>query len=668
MFSKWEKKFQTILLAVLAALLLSAATQAKPLLEQRIEHEGIVVDLEIERVDEKDASTPLREGDDVRVRFQITDTTSQAPMSGLYPAAWMDRILDPDDPLESDEVKACQDKVAGFIGGTLLAQPELDLNVYYVLALNEDASISVVDPLFGFGGSKLLDMVLLKSPGIDWALSQDQRHLYVSMPKVNQVAVVSLATWRVIENLDAGNSPGRLALQGDGRYLWVAYDEPMEGESESGVVVIDTAQQRQVARIPTGGGSHHIALSDDDRHAFITNPASGTVSVIDVHSLAKVHDVATGQGPASIDYSPLAQAAYVSHQDGTLAAVTASSDKPFASMMAEPGLGQIKVAPGGRLALVLNPGEDVVHVIDTARNRIVQTGDMMNEPDQIAYTDELAYIRHRKSSIVLMIPLGELGRDGKPVPIIDFPGGQYAPGDTEHPTFASGIVQAPGATAVLVSNPRDKVIYYYKEGMAAPMGHFRNYRRQPRAVQVIDRSLREISSGTYETTVKLRRPGHYDLAFFLDTPSMIHCFPLDIETNPALLAKNKEEKPSKVEVVQFDNRAKVDEESVLRYRLSDPKSGEPQRQLDDLQAFTMLVPGTWFAHQPAKEIEAGLYEVRFTPPQPGVYYVYLRSSRLGLDIGQGDYLILDARADASADTSPAPQAASPKESRDIAPQ
>ena len=33
------------------------------------------------------------------------------------------------------------------------------------LALNEDATISVVDPLFGYGNSKLLTMVFLKSPG-----------------------------------------------------------------------------------------------------------------------------------------------------------------------------------------------------------------------------------------------------------------------------------------------------------------------------------------------------------------------------------------------------------------------------------------------------------------------------------------------------------------------
>ena len=32
---------------------------------------------------------------------------------------------------------------------------------------------------------------------------------------------------------------------------------------------------------------------------------------------------------------------------------------------------------------------------------------------------------------------------------------------------------------MIVANPADKMIYYYTEGMAAPMGSFQNYRRVP---------------------------------------------------------------------------------------------------------------------------------------------------------------------------------------------
>ena len=55
----------------------------------------------------------------------------------------------------------------------------------------------VVDPLFGYGGSRLLEMTVLESPGEDWVLSADASLLFVSMPFVGKVAVVDTASWDV---------------------------------------------------------------------------------------------------------------------------------------------------------------------------------------------------------------------------------------------------------------------------------------------------------------------------------------------------------------------------------------------------------------------------------------------------------------------------------------
>src|SRR4029450_12303692 len=78
----------------------------------------------------------------------------------------------------------------------------------------------------------------------------------------------------------------------------------------------------------------------------------------------------------------------------------------------------------------------------------------------------------------------------------------------------------------------DQVIYYYTEGMAAPMGHFGNYRRQPLAVLVRDASLREAEPGVYRTKAKLTGRGAYDVAFLLDSPRFFHCFELTVAENP----------------------------------------------------------------------------------------------------------------------------------------
>jgi YVTN family beta-propeller protein len=128
-------------------------------------------------------------------------------------------------------------KTKSFLEGGLFSKPDIDLNAYYVLALNEDPTISVVDPLFGFGGSKLLAMVPLKSRGDDWVLSADQRALYVSMPDSNAVAVVDTTSWEVRASIATGLSPSRVALQPDQHYLWVANLGSGTEEKKGGVKV-----------------------------------------------------------------------------------------------------------------------------------------------------------------------------------------------------------------------------------------------------------------------------------------------------------------------------------------------------------------------------------------------------------------------------------------------
>ena len=126
---------------------------------------------------------------------------------------------------------------ATMLQGSLFTPPEADLNVYYVVTLNHNETLSVVDPLFGFGGSKLLALVPLAARGDDWALGPGGRQIFVAMPDANQVAVVDTQTWKVTANLPGGIRPDRLGLQPDGRLLWVAGGA--DGSDDFGVTVID---------------------------------------------------------------------------------------------------------------------------------------------------------------------------------------------------------------------------------------------------------------------------------------------------------------------------------------------------------------------------------------------------------------------------------------------
>ncbi|MFY9820929.1 MAG: YncE family protein, partial [Thermoanaerobaculia bacterium] len=485
-------------------------------------HEGIAVELQVDPLQPAPGRL-LTEGDDAAIRFKISDQTTGNPVAGAYPSAWLDLLR----PGESAGDQ-CAKRIGELLGSDLFNRPALDLNVYYVLALNQDATISVVDPLFGFGGTKLLAMVQLDSPGEDWVLSPDKTRLFVSLPDSGRVAVVDAASWKVISRIDLGGRPRRLAWQPDGAYLWVGLDA-------GGIAAIRTADLAVAARIATGAGAHDLAVAGDNRFVFVTNREARTLSVVDVAKLAKVRDVPLSTAPTAVAYSSQAQAAYVaSEEDGVITAVAAEREVPLAHIQSAPGIGSLRFAPGGRFAFVPNPRADRVFILDAAANRIVQTAAIDGGPDQIDFSDTLAYVRRRGSETLVMIPLGQIGEAGKDVPLADTPGGQSPFGKVSRPSPADSIVRAPGETAVLIANPGDRAIYYYREGMAAPMGSFANYDREPRAVLVVDRTLKERRPGTYETVAKAPLPGRYRVAFFLDAPRTLHCFELAVAAAPEL--------------------------------------------------------------------------------------------------------------------------------------
>lgn len=628
----------SILLLLVSAQHLSAQTDDAKSAVKKIVREGIAVELEIEPLDsQKKKSSVITEGDIATLRFTITDTNTGTRLGGLRPSSWMSGR-------RKDDTNDCSKKIANFLSGSLLTRPQLDFNAYYVLALNQDSTISVVDPLFHYGGTKLLALVGLNSPGEDWALTSDQAKLFVSLPDSNQVAVVDSRTWKVLTNLSLEGRPTRIALQPDEQYLWVAYGTSSNEPGSSGVAVIAAADMKIVARIPTGRGHHEIAFSADSSVAFVTNKDEGTVTTISVRELKKIKDIATGRKPVSIAFCDRASAVYVANQeDGTIVTIDASGQKVLASVQAQPGLGQIKFAPGDRFGFVVNQEKNLVYILETSSNRIIQVADVKGRPDQITFSSTLAYLRTKESEFVYMIPLDQIGQEGKPVPTLDFPGGQSPLGKISRPSLADTIIKAPEPAAVLVANAFDKTIYYYKEGMAAPMGNFSNYKREPRAVLVVNRSLKERSSGVYEITAQLPAAGTYDLAFFLDSPRIAHCFGILISESPEM-AQSRNASKIKVEALPTSSVIQVGQNVRLRFSIINSETREKKKGLQDVHALVFLAPGIWQNRQDAQEKEEGIYEIEFTPPQAGIYYVYLGSPSQGLNFKSGHQLTLRAQA------------------------
>ena len=602
-------------------------------LPRTIEEKGIRVTFETTRAGGPQAQgDSFQEGDAVRFRFTITDSTGKVPIRSANARAWLSLRREGEIPAAN----AAKVKASRFITGGIFGQADLDLNSFYVLALNGDATISVVDPHFGFGSTKLLALIPLSANGYDWVMTQDQAKIFVSIPEKKQIAVIDTSRWEVSHHIEAGLRPARLALQPDGQYLWAAG----EGASDTSLAAFRTDTFTPVARLPIGRGNHDLAVTSNSSFVFVTNGEDDSISIIDTRALAKMKEIKIGRGPVAAAYSELADALYVcATETGEITVLDTKTLAVTKTIRTKPGLAHIATAPGGRHVLAVNRKTDTVEIIDASSAEIIQSGTVGRAPFQITFSSELAYINHLVSSEIFMLPLSQIGRRGQPLSVVTFPAGQHPLGETWQGSPAARIVPVPGEGAVLLADTGDRAIYYYKEGMAAPMGTFSNYTREPMAVQVVDRSLRERGTpGVYETVAKLGKPGLYDVIFFLDSPKIVDGFELAVAPNPKLEAERNAPKVVIAPLIPT-MPAKGDETATFKFRVTDKKTSEPVTGLRDM-VIVIMAPGNWHERQIAKEEGDGVYSVTVTPPQAGVYYAHAQCLSLNVQFGNPNYPVL----------------------------
>ncbi len=594
-----------------------AALAQQPAQAQKLVEQGVAIEFTVEP--SSATAKTVKAGEDANIKFKVTDTTTGTPIKGLNLSAWL-TLRAGAKPTDGQQ---CRQKIQSYLTGSMRARPDVDLNSYYILALNKSADISVIDPLLGFGGSKLLTLVMMKSPGEDWVLTNDREKLFVTLPLINQVAVIETRSWKVANYIDTGVKPTSITLQPDQKYVWIGHEGGQP--AGSGVTVIDTGTLKVAAQIATGAGRHEIVVSSDNRFAFVSNRESKTVSIIDVQKLTKLNDVKVGPSPVSLVLSELSKATYaVSETDGFVTVLDAQG-KLLTRIKVRPGSRVLRFAPGGRYGFVLNTRESLVSIFDAASNRVVHEVKVGKDPDQIMFSNTFAFIRSLGTESVNMIRLATIGSE---VDITEFPGGQGLPGEGSTPVRADSIVLAPEGNSVILANPVDKVIYYYSEGMAAPMGNFQNYRREPLAVLIVDRSLRETKPGIYSTTMKLPASGRYDVAFLTDSPRIAHCFETAADPNPLL----KEESPValRIEHQSREVQLQVGQNFPLRFKLIESKTNKAKDELKDVRVLTFLGPGTWQRRDIAKPLGDGMYEVTLNVPETGVYMVYVESASMGV--------------------------------------
>jgi len=614
---------QTLSILIIFALTLlsggAAAADTPPGGIQKISSKGLDIEFWLDPVPGQ-SQNPLQAGDLADLRFRVHDQQSRQPVSPLQPGVWVDRVK-PD-----HENLGCRERIKRYLQESLAFQADIDLNKYFLLVLNNDHTISVVDPILGISGyTQLYAQLRLPAPGADWSFGARRDRMWVSIPQTGQLTELDIDSFKVLESFDAGKNPVRVSLQPDGAYLWVGNDSL--DEKQSGVTVFDPRKQTAVSFIPTGPGHHEIAFSDDSLFAYVSNSGDGTLSVIDTQKLATSTEMPAGGHPVSLAFSALAQRLYVVNEDtGRISSIARTDHQATQFFQLEPGIISLRIDPSGRWGFVPNLKTDRLTIIDLAEGRIARQLQVGTQPHQVSFTDDYAYIRSLQDPAVTLVKLSEIAGEGVPA-VQRIPFGNRAPGsppplqagDAGSFSLADSIVPTGEYGAVVAANQAEAVIYYYMEGMVAPMGTFSTYGRIPRALQVVDRSIHEVEKGVYGARIRIPSEGDYSVAFVLDTPWVDHCFSFSAVPDSRHPAPGPQ--PPKLKFDRTPTRLLAGEPLQLDFRL-ETENGSPAPPAEQLVVQFFHYPGHSQQRLHPVATAPGHYRVNLTARQTGLHYLF----------------------------------------------
>ncbi len=194
----------------------------------------------------------------------------------------------------------------------------------------------------------------------------------------SSLTVIDLAARSVRRTIDLGlpHRPHGILFLSDGKRVVVT------AEARQTLIVVDVDAGRILTTVDTTQRvSHMVAVTPDERRAFVANIASGSVSVIDLErgELEKV--IATGEGAEGIDVAPDGREVWVSNRSAdTISVIDVATLEIVATIECPSFPIRVKFTPDGRHVLASNARSGDVAVFDTAERTLVRRIEMKAAP------------------------------------------------------------------------------------------------------------------------------------------------------------------------------------------------------------------------------------------------------------------------------------------------
>jgi len=232
----------------------------------------------------------------------------------------------------------------------------------------------------------------------------------ITNPDGRAVQVIDTATLTKIQQINVGLAPHGISFSHDGKFIYVT------NYLSDSISILNAADNTEVARVllapdvnPVRSSKYQplqVALTPDDRFAYVTCYASDEVRVIDTANKNVIAAVRVGKSPFLLEVTPDGQFVYVANQQSdNMSVIRVADNQVIATIESESFANPHGIAftPDGRYAYVTNEnlsGDYNAHhptehggntgnvlVIDTATHQIIKTIEVEVDPTGVAVVE-----------------------------------------------------------------------------------------------------------------------------------------------------------------------------------------------------------------------------------------------------------------------------------------
>lgn len=525
-----------------------------------------------------------------KVSFEIK--RNQDPYSGLYPVGW-GSLKEKDFSLTEE---SCKKEIQKNLSGIVSQKPEIELNEMNFFIVGDD-SVGVIDPQISLKRTKLKKIIKFDNKITQTRVVSNQ--LYVlsgeSLFRVDE----NLSNIKVFSVNKKAESFGSIKAD-----FWVKSNGKYSIYSPEGKVKFEIKTGKNSLLF---GETEVLKISDD------------RISTVDL----------SGKESGSIKISGIKGGSYLSSLDGFFLfsdrEIFVKSRNGLTKLegvnKAQGNVKSLEDKENNILYLAIKDKKDSSSVvaIDTSVLKVIGSVNGFESINELSKSDDYIYIKEARTNTFVL--LNRLKKNSKYN--FDFSPLRIQAGVIDSDPSEDSHVFSPvsGETSMFILNDKDKKIYYYKEGMMAPVGSSPSYGLELKAGYVIKNYLKEKKVGVYETSVDVPKTGKYLISLLMKDQSSFYCKTVDLEASNF----NIKEKKFGDLLPGFDTNSliKINKKNKLSFKFKG--NFEPPQTVN---AHIFRIP-TGEREKIELDINSvGEYVLEYSPKQNGHYRVIFESKGL----------------------------------------